>query len=545
MGILAGQGYLHNALPSSQQYFAQTCSAFVGGISSATQAQAQALTPAVSVDTSSTTPRALVSTTTTAGPSTAPTQGLDSASNSLATAVAGLTAGSLASMVSGQKPIMVVTDNVRAALSYTLTTDLSDFSITPPLTNAELAYNVHPPKISIPGTAGSACDSGGGYAKMSSVGFGINPHSSSPGVSSGVKSSLLQFTSRPGVAYTVPSHSLVPAYYVSLPFNAPLTSFNATAIRRGKSPSNFTLPACSTYDGKSYVSCGHCNISSFTNHNVTFGCYDIRGLCPSPPSSSSRRRLTDQAADVDTEDYDLVDRSSRRKLKGSSGGAGGAANLHNGATDDFGGNGTTAATDDGILKEHAQPHLVQYAALLKSIGAEIANTLSINPFAFGLEKAVPILAFVGSLAGCLLLGTLLFLRVDSVERKMILKKRWHTSKGIQYEVSKKGQGSDEQLHILHHGKSGVKSLPATDNIATIVKKKPANKLISDDTPDDPRQPRINDDDHSAIHVHEFADRVLDQDDLLGGKMVSSSDDVGLGHTHPGLEETMFLSIRDR
>ena len=538
MGILAGQGYLHNALPSSQKYFAQTCSAFVGGINSATQALTSAVYVASSIDTTSSTTRALVSNT--AIPSTAPTAGLDSASNSLATAVAGLTAGSLASMVSGQKPVMVLTDNVRAALSYTLTTDLSAASISPPMTNAELAYNVQPSKITIPGTAGSACDSGGGYAKMSTVGFGINPNPVLAGVTAGVKSSLLQFTSRPGVVYTPPPSSLVPAYYVSLPFNAPLTSYNATAIRRGKSPSNFTLPACSTFDGKAYVSCGHCNISSFTNHNVTFGCYDIRGLCPSPPSSTSRRRLSDQVTDGDMEDYGLVSRSSQRMLKGGSGGAGGAANTHNSATDDFGGNNTAIATDDGVLKEHAQPHLIQYAALLKSIGAEIASTLSINPFAMSLDRAVPILAFVGSIAGCLLLGSLLFLRIDSVERKIILKKRYHASKSIQDEVDKMEKGSSEQLR---NGKSGIEHWRETDHITAPVKTKPDNKLMFDD-PNDHRQVSTNDDDHSVIHVHAFADRVLDHNDLLGGKIMPT-DGMGMGHAQHGLEDTMFLSIRDR
>ena len=52
---------------------------------------------------------------------------------------------------------------------------------------------------------------------------------------------------------------------------------------------NFTLPACSTYNGKAYVSCNHCNVSSYTAMNVTYGCYDINNLCPSyvTPSSST------------------------------------------------------------------------------------------------------------------------------------------------------------------------------------------------------------------------------------------------------------------
>ena len=57
----------------------------------------------------------------------------------------------------------------------------------------------------------------------------------------------------------------------------------------GKVKGNFTLPACSTYNGKAYVSCNHCNVSSYTAMNVTYGCYDINNLCPSyvTPSSST------------------------------------------------------------------------------------------------------------------------------------------------------------------------------------------------------------------------------------------------------------------
>lgn len=64
-----------------------------------------------------------------------------------------------------------------------------------------------------------------------------------------------------------------------------------------KSKSNFTLPACSQYNGQAYVSCGHCNVSSYSLYNVTYGCYDITNLCPSfttkTSSTKTSRRLGD------------------------------------------------------------------------------------------------------------------------------------------------------------------------------------------------------------------------------------------------------------
>ena len=56
---------------------------------------------------------------------------------------------------------------------------------------------------------------------------------------------------------------------------------------------NVSLPECTLYDAAlaKYVRCDNCNISSYTDFNVTFGCYDIRDLCP--PSVKRNRRLED------------------------------------------------------------------------------------------------------------------------------------------------------------------------------------------------------------------------------------------------------------
>ena len=51
------------------------------------------------------------------------------------------------------------------------------------------------------------------------------------------------------------------------------------------------------------------------------------------------------------------------------------------------------------------------------------STLSINPFAVSLDQAVPILIFVSILGGCLLLGSLILLRIDARERKTLIAQR--------------------------------------------------------------------------------------------------------------------------
>ena len=66
-------------------------------------------------------------------------------------------------------------------MQYTLLTDLAHTTLTPPQTPEEIQYNIPPPSIYIPGggqgqglgqgvNAVSACNSGNGYAKMTTMG---------------------------------------------------------------------------------------------------------------------------------------------------------------------------------------------------------------------------------------------------------------------------------------------------------------------------------------------------------------------------------------
>jgi hypothetical protein len=51
--------------------------------------------------------------------------------------------------------------------------------------------------------------------------------------------------------------------------------------------------------GVAYVACSGCNISSYTNSNVTYSCYDISQLCPSR-SISVRRNLEGTEGSLET-----------------------------------------------------------------------------------------------------------------------------------------------------------------------------------------------------------------------------------------------------
>ena len=230
---------------------------------------------------------------------------------------------------------------------------------------------------------------------------------------------------------------------------------------------HFSLPACSTYNGKAYVSCNHCNVSSFTNMNVTYGCYDINNLCPSYVTkssstagtsttrqlmkggeTSSRGIFVEFDGDFENDDDDAVLLSvprftnavteefeeSMREFEEEA--ARGESHDHDQEKEEEGwdhtyhhhtnhrflqqvktddGNATDdgGATDDGVLNSKAQSSISEYGALIEALAGELVSTLSINPFDIDLAQATPILALCGSLAGCILFGALFLTKWDA------------------------------------------------------------------------------------------------------------------------------------
>jgi hypothetical protein len=135
------------------------------------------------------------------------------------------------------------------------------------------------------------------------VQWGVNPYATSQPI----QSTLMRFSSvspayvppaamtrrnvqRKSISFAVNG---VPAYTIALQFST-VQEFNFSASAdyssRSRSTPNFTLPACTLYDGTKYVPCKGCNISSYTNYNVTYSCFDIEQLCP---RTYTRRRLKD------------------------------------------------------------------------------------------------------------------------------------------------------------------------------------------------------------------------------------------------------------
>ena len=230
-----------------------------------------------------------------------------------------------------------------------------------------------------------------------------------------------------------------PVYYVTLQFSIK-KNFNFTVARMGHGRVNYTIPDCTINKDHAYIPCGSCNVSSFTDVNVTFGCYNSYDICPKGKTfsggvSSHRRVLLSQDEYLDDEakeevpgeeeggggvDVDMV---LRRVLQASAGsvptGTPVAAPVEiRAAADDDGG----SSTESGVLT---------YGTLVKSLAAETGAVLSINTAellgqAIATGRATPVLLFVCSITGAFLLSFVYMYRIDTwekVEKKYVKKER--------------------------------------------------------------------------------------------------------------------------
>ena len=330
------------------------------------------------------------------------------------TAASWLVEGVQLGMASGEAPVSLVTSNIQVEVLNKLITSTANSVFTTPATDVQLAYGAIQPRITLGPNGLASCSLSGQYAQFSLLQWSVNPYIGS----TLVKSQLLRFTpvtqSTPqissnarsrkyGLSYSLPG---IPAYYIALQFSS-MANFNFSAVPKNGTtatsmgPTNYTVPACTVYNGAAYVPCKGCNISSYTNYNVTYSCYDITQLCP---SSGSRRYLRGEEHDstgtkilnhregsaIDGEEvadiYDIDDDTSKRILTG-----------------------------DDDASTHIVPSL-SYGVLIQSVEAELSSVLSSNPFLLDPAHASVILTFMGCLCGFMGIMIIRFLHLDYNER---------------------------------------------------------------------------------------------------------------------------------
>jgi len=266
-------------------------------------------------------------------------------------------------MAVGENPTSLISGNVRSAVHKNLVSSMGNASLSPPATAEEAAYGVVQPTVSLPGSGLSKCQSASGTLPMGITQFGSNPyHSAQPTDSTVMQFSSTQTTS----SVTNHARSIVmpdvhpgqsPEYFITLQFAAE-QNFNFTLAASGKRLKNFTMPACTFHNGDGFVPCHGCNISSYTNYNVTYGCYDLSMLCDTGTPSTHGRRLQSSASS-------------------------------------------------------AIESVASYAVLLEALAAQLKKTMSFNPLTLDLKKAAAILSFVGSLVFALCGGAVFFMHWDT------------------------------------------------------------------------------------------------------------------------------------
>lgn len=373
-------------------------------------------------------------------------------------------------MVPGEGAVSHVTKNLQFTVTSNLVTSTGNTVLEPPLSKY-LSQRSMPPRIVLGPLGLSACHYSNRYAYMSILQWSNNPYE----MSSSVKSPLLRVSSEQDVDWVSNSEaqamntkgnraavapeldtSSVPLYMLTLPFSR-LQHFNFSAMKFNSSVprherSNFTVPVCTQRSTDSYTHCKGCNVSSFTNDNVTYSCFDISQLCASSRSrrslrngdregwgdrgnyegedscdGSDRQRVRDRAGygDRETQKGSLSQRLLRRDFR--------SAELqlevqHSAAADPQGGSARIRSlTDSG--SDTSSTSMLQgatYGTLVESVISQLSSVLSSNPFNLDIAKCKVVLGFTMVLSAFIILMLTYLLRLDhyeALDKKYVMKER--------------------------------------------------------------------------------------------------------------------------
>lgn len=343
-------------------------------------------------------------------------------------------------MAYGETPATFVTPHMQLSVASSLISNTNNLAISTPRKHS--GSDESPPSKLILGPGGlNGCPYVDSYAQISALEWSSNPYRKSQAISSPLfrlstkaqpKDALVttrlltQASLKDSVNFPFDK---TPAYTITLQFTA-VQNFNFTAPKSiaGKlqSKSNFTIPACTLYNGSAYVPCGGCNISSYTNHYVTYGCFEITQLCRKEAVKS-------------------------RKLIGGRGQGGGP--IYEG-TDEAG----HEEEEHGSSEESVESTLMRslaaatsefdtastYGMLVQSVAAELSDVLSSNPFALDPQKSIVVLTFMGCLSGGIVLIILYLMgldRTDSLHKNYVQRENDAAArKHLEYDLKHGGKG---------------------------------------------------------------------------------------------------------
>ena len=352
-------------------------------------------------------------------------------------------------MAAGEIPIKLITPNIQLTIESSLLTNIGNSTYAIPPTPSQIAYGAVQSEIILGPQGLSYCPKMGSYAQLSVLQWSTNPYAASRPVLSpllrfssvvqadsatvmkgnGMKAGQSSFSDITYVnaigdsasrtrnvlltnnTYKIPGN---PAYLLLIQFSSPRNfNFSAAAnyASRGviKARSNYSIPVCTQYDSvrAAYVPCQGCDISSYTNYNVTYSCYDISQICP---SGVVRRRL--QGADQhfnyhpDSEQEEGEEEREDMQSDDDDDGEGGRGRGCSRALE--------AADDDNAEATSISP--ATYGMLSQAVVAQLSSVLSSNPFASDLTQSKTVLVFVGCLTGFIGLVIIFLSRKDRTEK---------------------------------------------------------------------------------------------------------------------------------
>ena len=193
-----------------------------------------------------------------------------------------------AGMAQGENAINFVTKNIHLCVTSSLVSETQNSRLKIPAAPDEMAYGVLPTTLTLGPNGLSDCPNIGDYTQVSVLLWMTIPFADSlvcqtPMMTIGTvkqsSGSTIQTTDTDndnnktvnslqatGQRYRI---SGIPAYTLTIQFPKK-EDFNFTAAvnftsSSRKSRVNFTMPACTKYNGLSYESCKGCNVSSYTN----------------------------------------------------------------------------------------------------------------------------------------------------------------------------------------------------------------------------------------------------------------------------------------
>jgi hypothetical protein len=386
--------------------------------------------------------------------------------------VAGIQQG----MAFGQFPVILAAPNLQVQVASVSTKKAGKYELQPPTTASQRASGYIQPNIVLGPGGLSACPSIGKYVQLSMLQWSTSPYANSKLLKSplvridAMSQADIVISNSSGTATLGRSISYplngVPAYTITLQYSNPiLFNFSASgkrfAAERGSS--NFSIPSCSLYNGVQFLPCKGCNISSYTETNVSYTCYDITQLCP----MVFNRRLS--ALDRESENYSS---SASRSLLPSDDSLDDSFNDDDGVVVRRLSSDNSAhhrqsrlletADDDGTAGTTAPP--AAYGVLLESIGAQISSVVTSNPFSLKVKESTTIIVFMGTLGGFILLMLICLHRRDQVEKvkKLYVKNESaQIAKRMLDEDIKMGRGGDHgmiyQSHLLRFQRSDRES----------------------------------------------------------------------------------------